>query len=215
MKKNIFFVRHGQSESNAEGVRQGFSGKLSDLGKYQAQIIADRVKNLKIDKIISSSAPRAEETSIIISETLNLPFDSSHLLIERKNPKSLIGIHRNHPEALRISLEVLEKYKEDPDFNLDGGESFNDLKKRALEILKQLENTEGENILVVTHGTFLRVMLGVIFYGQELTPTEYVGIFFGIQTMNTGLTWCFYDADRTPNPWCLVTFNDYSHLADN
>ena len=65
----IYLVRHGQTDWNIEKKTQGHTDiPLNENGRKQAQILAQSISNLKIDRIISSDLLRAKETAEIINE---------------------------------------------------------------------------------------------------------------------------------------------------
>lgn len=65
----IFLTRHAQTEENAKGIVQGqLPGKLSEIGKVQAEKIAQRLKSWQIDYVYSSDLARASETAKIIAK---------------------------------------------------------------------------------------------------------------------------------------------------
>ena len=69
----IYFVRHGQTNWNIEHKIQGQSDiPLNEMGKKQAELIAPQLKDLKIERIISSDLSRALETAQIINTHLKL-----------------------------------------------------------------------------------------------------------------------------------------------
>ncbi|MCD4761633.1 histidine phosphatase family protein [bacterium] len=60
----LIVTRHGQTEENKKKIFQGhLPGKLSELGIEQAQKLALRLKNEKIDVIFSSDLARASDTA--------------------------------------------------------------------------------------------------------------------------------------------------------
>ena len=72
--QSFYFVRHGESKANSEGIMQGnIDGELSEQGKIQAKITGDWLReNAEIDTIISSPLQRARETAEIIAEQCGL-----------------------------------------------------------------------------------------------------------------------------------------------
>lgn len=212
MTKTVYLVRHGQSEANAGGVRQGAGGNLTEAGREQAEYLARRVAKLPIEAIVSSTSPRARQTAEIINQELGLEIIETDLVVERKNPSSVIGKYGDDPEVVEMSRRLIEGYK-DPDFHLEDAESFNDIKRRVFGTLEMLESHPAENILVVTHGMFMRFLLTGVLFGQEFTFHEAEGFCAGTKTKNTGLTVLQYDPTE-PRPWMLVTWNDHAHLAD-
>ena len=65
----LYFVRHGESEANTLHVisnRESPFG-LTALGKKQANILADSLKDIPVTVIFSSPILRARETADILS----------------------------------------------------------------------------------------------------------------------------------------------------
>ena len=63
----IYFVRHGQTEWNKIGRMQGrIDIELNSEGKEQANIVKEKLKGVKFDKVFSSPLKRAKETAQII-----------------------------------------------------------------------------------------------------------------------------------------------------
>ena len=65
----IIITRHGETEGNKADIVQGhLHGVLSELGKEQAGKLAERLKDEKIDLIISSDLNRAHDTAKAIAK---------------------------------------------------------------------------------------------------------------------------------------------------
>jgi broad specificity phosphatase PhoE len=67
----LYFVRHGQTNSNAQAANQptiGNSEPLNELGIQQAGELADQLKNEKFDTIITSPFRRAVQTAEIVNK---------------------------------------------------------------------------------------------------------------------------------------------------
>ena len=63
-ESKIIIVRHGQSTSNVLGHTTGWhDAELSELGMQQAELLAQALKDEKIDFIISSDLKRAKQTT--------------------------------------------------------------------------------------------------------------------------------------------------------
>ena len=84
---NIYIVRHGQNEDNANGILNGHRDlPLTELGITQAKETAEMIKesDIHIDKIYSSPLQRAYQTGEAIANALNLDTpEKLELLIER------------------------------------------------------------------------------------------------------------------------------------
>ncbi|HMH70336.1 MAG TPA: histidine phosphatase family protein [Candidatus Saccharimonadales bacterium] len=74
----LYFIRHGQTNSNAQAVNQPTLGNdepLNEAGVQQANELAEHLKNEKIDVIISSPFNRAVQTAEIVNKYHNLAID--------------------------------------------------------------------------------------------------------------------------------------------
>jgi broad specificity phosphatase PhoE len=72
--KRLFLARHGQTNSNKDKAVLGLLDEgLNETGIQQANEIAEKVKNMKIDVLISSPLKRAYKTAEIIAKTIDLP----------------------------------------------------------------------------------------------------------------------------------------------
>ena len=89
--KTVYLVRHGQSEHNVTPVFQSQDVKLSDAGREQARLIAERVSDLDIDTLIASPLPRTMETAQIIGKAIGKDLNTSAILVERITPTSIEG----------------------------------------------------------------------------------------------------------------------------
>ncbi|MGH7249873.1 MAG: histidine phosphatase family protein, partial [Minisyncoccia bacterium] len=100
--KLIYFVRHGETESNAKQIRQGPEGHLTEKGRAQALATAKRFpKGVgRPQAIIASPYERTKETAGIIAKELGMEVEYSDLLVERRNPTEIIG-HEGGERSVR------------------------------------------------------------------------------------------------------------------
>ena len=70
MVRNFYFFRHGQTNENAEGAREGnrTDAYLTSDGVKQAERLAEFLRDKKIDAFYSSPLPRAVRTAEIVGE---------------------------------------------------------------------------------------------------------------------------------------------------
>lgn len=80
----VYFVRH--AERLKEGERTSES-PITENGIKQATLVAERIKNVQIDVIYSSSYIRAKQTAEIISKVINKPIELWNHLIEADSEK--------------------------------------------------------------------------------------------------------------------------------
>lgn len=212
--KRVYLVRHGESEGNIGLLRQGSSTPLSEAGKKQVEAITKRFENISIDRIISSPQTRAKHTAEAINRVLNKPIEFSDLLIERKRPSSLIGKPKQDPSVLEID-EQIKKHFHDTGWRHSDEENFQDLKNRAILLFKHIESLEEQNILLVTHGVFMRMIASYIVLGEKLTSHQYWDFFVVLKMNNTGITILEQSQFGKEEPrWHIITWNDYAHLGE-
>ena len=130
--KLIYFVRHGETVLNAEGIRQGPDGSLTEKGRTQALATALRFPKSKGKPqiIISSPYQRTKETANIIAKELKLRVKYSDLLKERRNPSEIIG-HSGAEKHVREIIDRIDKSFHADDLRYSDEENFSDLKERA------------------------------------------------------------------------------------
>ncbi len=143
-------VRHGQTDWNAQRRLQGSTDiPLNDVGRGQARDAVTVLDGHRWDAIVSSPLSRAAETADLIAAGLGL------------------SVARHVPELTERSFgpaEGLQAGAELDALRIPGGfrgaESEEDAASRGLGALEALaEEFRGGRVLVVAHGTLLRVSL--------------------------------------------------------
>ena len=80
----LYLVRHGETIDNARQVMQGQTqGALNEVGIQQAQELAERLKDERIDAFVASDLRRSVDTCRILAEPHRLPVITTPLLRER------------------------------------------------------------------------------------------------------------------------------------
>ena len=201
---SIVFVRHGESEGN---VKQFFQGQvdypLTDLGRNQAKLLSQKwiQDGIQFDQVISSPLSRAFETAQILSTALKIPLRSDSVWMEQDfGELSNISIpeYRNSPQRPAFFTPYQSVGKT--------GESRNSLLARASQAVESLIFQKPGCYLVVSHGSFLNMVMYVIL-GMSLHPDIQGPRFrFG----NTSFASTIYDPEI--HRWHLLEFNNQSHL---
>jgi broad specificity phosphatase PhoE len=207
--KIIYFVRHGESTLNAQGVRQGREGGLSEKGKDQVRKTAEGLMQDKkpFDVMISSPYERTVETAEIINQKLHIPVEYLELLAERKNPSEIIGKHKDMPEVRAITDKIDISYHSD-DLRYSDEENFTDLKTRARNLLKYIEERPEKKLLMITHGIFLKMFVVYMLYGERMKASDYVRLSFESDMDNAGVVICSYTTYWFKKPkWKLLLWN--------
>lgn len=210
MEKHIYLVRHGQSDSNADGIFRGRESMLTEAGQSQAKEVAERVARIDVEALVASTFPRALDTASAIALKTGLVIEESDLFVEWAEPSHMHNRHKDEPEMVAVLDRMFDR-DTDPSHRHHDEETFGELVERAKECLAFLEAHPASRIAVVTHGAFLRVLFGVIVYRERFTPELFGFLFRQLVTQNTGVTYL-----RNTDPrygWQIVTWNDSSHLG--
>lgn len=83
----VYLIRHGESQINKDVPERTPKTPLSEKGIEQAQSVAKRLADVKIDSIYSSPYQRTKQTASIISEAINKPIEYWEHLIEFNGQK--------------------------------------------------------------------------------------------------------------------------------
>jgi probable phosphoglycerate mutase len=211
IRKTVYFVRHGESESNIKRVLQGqkISDGLSEKGFRQAQAVAERVSHLDFGALIASDLKRAEQTAETIAKATGHAVEYSELFREHRVPSSTVGEAYDSEKVLDFH-RASKEHIENPDWRYEDEENFSELMDRVHKAIALLETHVEEKLLVVTHGHFLRVCIATMLMNKQLTPDTWLLMWDAMQTTNTGITVCRLGTTR----WRLLTWNDHAHFAE-
>jgi broad specificity phosphatase PhoE len=208
--KLIYFVRHGETENNALGIRQDAKGALTEKGRTQALATAKRFPKHKgcPQIIIASPYERTKETAAIIATELHLRVKYSNLLTERRNPSEVIGRSGSDPEIKQIIDRIDNSYHAD-DLRFSDEENFSDLKKRAKKLLRYITWRPQKRIIMVTHKIFLKMVVAYMEYGDTLTASEYNSLSYFNPIDNAGMAICSYTHHfLKKDEWKVLVWND-------
>ncbi|MDP7646178.1 MAG: class I tRNA ligase family protein [Candidatus Peribacteraceae bacterium] len=175
----IVFVRHGETYENTKRIIQGHSqNELNDKGKSQAEETAKKLKNEKLDAVVTSDLKRCVQSAEIITKKLGIKIDQEMPeLRERKFGKlegktiKELAPDKEMPTDGKSAVLIIK------DINPPGGETWEEFTKRVKTGVKKLKKKyKGKRILVVGHGGTLRVLQG-IFKGEITTEqSENAGV---------------------------------------
>lgn len=212
--KRVYLVRHGESEANVGNIYLGGETLLTEVGHQQAEFIAERASKLPLQVVIASTLKRAMQTAQHIVDKTGKPLEFSDLFVERRSPSEFVGRAYGDDATTAINKLLDENFSK-PNFRYSDEENFEDMKVRAEKAIEFLEDRPEEHILVVTHGLFLRMLIGTITFGNEFSGREGWALFSTLQSKNTGLT-IFLNNPKEDrfSKWRMLTWNDHAHLAD-
>jgi len=152
----ILFTRHGQTKKNVDGTIQGHEdGDINEKGYEQIEKLRRRIKKEKIDIIMSSDIPRCKITTERIAQENNISIEYITILREKSNG-DLVG--KKGDEVNWEDLGGDFETRKAPN-----GENLIEVRERGrkfmYDLLKKYKNTN-KTILVVSHGAFLKILIG-------------------------------------------------------
>lgn len=157
----IFLVRHGETEWNRIPRFQGRSDvPLNQMGREQARALAMALKDEPIQAVYSSPLARALETANIIKDYHpSIPLFEEPGFIEMDlgafegmEPQDWI---QKYPHLRKVWQETPSSIK------MPGGESLQEVQKRAMEALEQITQNypPRSTVLVASHNFVIRTIL--------------------------------------------------------
>ncbi len=155
---DVIVVRHGETEWNTEGRRQGhLDSTLTPKGRAQAEALAQRFTPESCSAIYSSDLGRAYETAKAIAEKTGHEVVADARLRERH-----LGIFQGldgDEIRRRYPTEYQEHRNGGADHAVPQGESFRQQTARNMRCLEELARRHaGDVIMVVTHGGVLSAL---------------------------------------------------------
>lgn len=163
----FWFLRHGETDWNAEGRSQGRTDiPLNLVGVAQAQRAALALVGREIRTIVASPLSRALKTAEAAAEALGLPVETDDDLME-----VCFGTEEGH---------VMGDWYDDwiaGTFTPVGAETFAQLSARAVAAINRATAKPGP-VLVVAHGALFRALRGALGHKPN------------VRTPNALPTWC-------------------------
>jgi probable phosphoglycerate mutase len=179
----LALVRHGQTDLNLQLRWQGTTdAPLNDLGRRQAAQVADLLAQSSWTRVITSPLQRARQTAAIVATGLALP-----------DPLPDAGLVEQHGGIAEGMLETEIRRRWPLEESIPGSETRAQVAKRGARTLTALaQRYPGESLIVVAHGTFIRLTIGsLVGSTQPLLPNGHFVV-------------AAFDADA-PARWALTS----------
>jgi len=212
----IIFVRHAESEGNADGRLQGHADfGLSDVGRAQAAALRDRLRaeGLQPTHVYSSPLRRTAETARIVADGWSPSLAHWDDLKEHD-----IGIFSGltWAEIGESFPNVARRFHETRDWDIvEKAETLAQRSARGRRVIDTvIDCHDNDDVIVLfTHGGILSHMVAALM-GTDRT--------WGTSVKNTALFEFTIDLERWPRDgagrhntwlWRIDRFNDASHLS--
>ena len=202
--KEIYIIRHGETDLNKLGIVQGrgIDSDLNDRGRAQADAFFNHYQHIHFDKIYTSELKRTHQTVKGFID-LALPWQKLSGLDELA-----WGLWEGQQSSLksrtafRLMMEEWQAGNYDAKFK--GGESPNEVQLRlqqAMEIVQS--NTKEKCVLICMHGRAMRLLLCLLLE----KPLSEMGDF---PHQNTTL----YKLRYADGKNSMIDFNNTDHLKE-
>ncbi|MES1206249.1 MAG: histidine phosphatase family protein [Pseudomonadota bacterium] len=169
-RRTLYLARHGETEWNRIGRWQGATDiPLSDAGRAQARLLAERLRDRRISQVHASQLSRALETAQIVAAHLGAPAPSADPRLRERGYGAFEGLTRE--ECAERFPGVWEQYLADRRVVPPGAEPQAEVTERITAALVEIaasaeSRSDSGAILVVSHGgairSFIHATVGVV-----------------------------------------------------
>lgn len=198
----VIFTRHGETRENLAGISmgQGVDGTLNEMGIFQAQRLAQRLKDEQFQYVYVSDLKRAIDTAKeIVKFHTQAELIPTPALRERN-----LGVYDGGPRE-----QWKRAMKESPlpfhAFKPERGESYQELQERIRVFFEQLQQKHSHDRLLLVSHTGALTTLFLYLFQRPLILKEYEQY----KPDNTAVTICEFDAERKCTTYLL---NSTEHL---
>ncbi|MCP4219675.1 MAG: histidine phosphatase family protein [bacterium] len=199
--KNIYLIRHGETESNRKGIFRGrLDIPLSPTGRKQAEGLRGYFEKLPVDAVLSSPLQRAVETA-------QIAFPGHAPLNEEKLDNLDLGdwsgmekevVKRTYPGQWEDWITRPES------ITFPGGESLTDVLGRVSRLLREIVSGTHASVALVSHRSVVKVIIAAAIGLKE-------NYYWKFHLDNASVTQLIHDPHRG---FTLVKLNDVAHLEE-
>ncbi len=170
--KQLYFVRHGQTEWNAIRRMQGqWNSDLTELGRQQAKVNGEFLAGHNIQHLVASPLTRTQQTAHIINEHLSLDI---HLDDRIKEWDCGDWSGEMWDEVADKWPAEFSAWRADPyQYRGPNCENYPDMIERATPFIDELLQSPHERIAIVSHGMIGRVMISILLEHDKDQMFEY------------------------------------------
>lgn len=160
---HVILLRHGKSEWNEKGWWTGHTDiDLTDVGRQEARIAAEAIRDIAIHKIHVSDLRRAQQTLDEVKKTLGLEHlpHATHPALKERHYGIYTGRNKWEIKA-EMGADEFQRMRRGWDVPIPEGETLKDVYARASVYYDQYIKPElqaGHNVLIVAHGNSLRAI---------------------------------------------------------
>lgn len=154
----IWITRHGQTNLNKKKLMQGLTDEpLNSTGKEQAKNARSKISDITFDAVYASPLDRAIETASIIGNVDRAKVKIDKRIIEVDFGKYEARSYFKLGIAMSLYWALPEIFPCPKTV-----ESIQSMVERSHSFLRELEEKDYENVLIVCHGGIIRALCGYL-----------------------------------------------------
>lgn len=198
----VYLVRHGETGGNVAHRHQAEDTPLNFKGIEQAEIVAEKIKDLHPTNLVSSSLVRTVQTASVIGEATGLVTETSADFIELTRPSNMYGRYHRSIKSIIFFAQWYLGRKSD-------GESYKEIRQRVEKAQAYFDKFDNEAVVVlVSHSLFINFFVAHICDKSSLSLWQFYKVFDRILHMpNTKIVSVEYDKNAPQNTctWSVGT----------
>lgn len=158
MHKEIYIIRHGETDFNQLGIVQGkgVNSHINQVGRAQAMLFFEKYKSTGFEKVYTSTLKRTHQTVAPFIE-MGIPHEAHAGLDEIS-----WGVHegKQDQDSFKEFYRVLHEWKQgNVTLSIQDGESPIVVQNRQLEFIEDLRDAPEQKVLICSHGRAIRILL--------------------------------------------------------
>ena len=204
IRKELYIIRHGQTDHNLKGIVQGkgVNLPLNELGRRQAQAFFEAYRHVPFDGMYTSTLLRAQQT-IYPFRDIGLSYEIFSELDEISWGE-MEGTH-TVMENSDVFKELIENWREgNTNARPPGGESPHELQERQKRFIDHILHTPDRNILISMHGRAIRCLMCTLTNTPLSMMEDFPHVNLTLYKVNL----------MSDGKFIVEKFNDQEHLKD-
>lgn len=164
MKKEIYLIRHGETENNRLKIWSGCTDEcnigLNNTGRAQALSVANSLSDVGLEAVFCSPLIRAAELGQVLSRRLNIPAFTQFGLQECDyGAADGMPISKVFEEMPDIAEKFIEMRKDYFPLSFPNGEILQDVYERMIEALDNIVRMPYQKVAATSHAGAICVLL--------------------------------------------------------